>query len=123
MDENTSTTPELCTGLYSALQVLGAVYIFGNGLHFTSGYQVFFQQYGRLYPPEFKLFHIEPTGPVIPVIAAFSANTSFEATDPIDEVFVHDEHGRHPVSVQQLPSALEEHARTASDLDGREIPR
>ena len=79
----TPTRLELCAGTYGALQMPGAVYVFGNGLHFTGGYQVFFQMTSlSVYPPQFQLFHIKPVGQVTPVVTPFTAVTNFNAGQP-----------------------------------------
>ena len=94
----------LCSASYSAEQVPGVVLIHAHGFHPTSGYQVFFEQSMlTIFPPEFLLWHIKPSGPVLEVITPFSVSTSFRADKPVEAVVVHDADGKHRVEVEQVP--------------------
>lgn len=102
---------ELCAAYYRAQQVPGAVFIFAEGFHPTSGYHVFFEQSPiDIFPPEFILWHVKPSGIVLQVITPFFVYTSFNAPSKIDAVVVHDANGRHEVPVEQVPDLLLKHA-------------
>jgi len=103
---------ELCVATYRAEQIPGAVVIHAQGIHRTSGYQVFFDQAPiTVFPPEFSLWHVKPAGIVLEVITPFAAHTTFRATQKVEKVIVHDAAGRHEVPVEQVPDFLMAHAR------------
>jgi hypothetical protein len=106
------TTVALCAATYRAQQVPGAVIIFADGIHVTSGYAVFFEQSPLdIFPPEFLLWHVKPSGIVLEVLTPFTVYTSFKTTGKIERVVVHDDDGRHEVEVEQVPDLLMKHAR------------
>lgn len=108
----TPASVALCAASYRAQQVPGAVLIFADGMHPTSGYQAFFEQSPLdVFPPEFILWHIAPSGIVLEVLTPFTVYTSFKTTGKIERVAVHDANGRHEVEVEQVPDLLIEHAR------------
>jgi hypothetical protein len=110
MNSNQPTSVELCAASYRAQQVPGAVLIFAEGIHPTSGYQVFFEQsLIDIFPPQFILWHVKPSGIVLDVLTPFFVYTSFKATDKIDAVIVHDANGKHEVKVEQVPDLLLKH--------------
>ena len=94
----------LCLASYNAEQVPGVVLIHAHGFHPTSGYHVFFELSPLdIFPPQFLLWHIKPSGPVLDVITPFSVSTSFLASEPIKTVVVYDADGKHTVKVEQVP--------------------
>ena len=97
----------LCKATYRAEQIPGLVIVTARGSHRTGGYQVWFEQSPiRIFPPELILYHERPElGP--DVITPFSVTHSFEASDPVERVVVHDHDGRHEVPVEQVPDAVE----------------
>jgi hypothetical protein len=97
----------LCKASYRAEQIPGFVIITARGSHRTGGYQVWFEQSPiRIFPPELILHHERPeVGP--DVITPFSVTHSFEASDPVERVVVHDRDGRHEVPVEQVPDAVD----------------
>ena len=103
-------TVGLCAASYRAEQVPGAVLIFAHGIHSTSGYVVFFEQSPiDVFPPEFSLWHVKPSGVVLDVITPFTEYTSFIAKEKIDTVVVHDVNGKHEVPVEQVPDFALKH--------------
>lgn len=89
---------------YRANQVPGGVIIMADGEHNTSGYEAFFEQLPiDIFPPQFALKHRRPEGSTLDVITPFHVNTSFKASDKIDEVIIHDATGKHAVAVEQTP--------------------
>ncbi len=95
---------EPCTARYAAQQVPGFVVIFANGVHPTAGFEVRFEQSAAaVFPPQFTLLHVKPTGMVAQVISPFSVMTSFPAGQKIDRVEVRDANGSHDVPVEQVP--------------------
>ena len=106
------TSVALCSAEYRAQQVPGAVLIFADGIHATSGYQVFFEQLPiEIFPPEFSLWHVAPSGIVLEVLTPFTTYTSFKSSGKIERVVVHDADGRHEVEVEQVPDVVLKHAR------------
>jgi hypothetical protein len=102
----TPPTPAPCTGTYRAQQVPGAVIVFADGTHPTSGFDVFLKELPiRVFPPEYGLWHVAPQGMVPQVITPFSVHASFAATERVEAVVVHDVTGRHEVLVEQVPDA------------------
>ena|SRR5688572_29698074 len=101
---------EACAASYRAQQVPGAVIIFAEGVHPTSGYKEFFQRSMiDVFPPQFSLWHVVPSGIVLQVITPFTEHTSFSASHKVDEVTVHDADGKHVVPVEQVPDVLVKH--------------
>jgi hypothetical protein len=49
------------------------------------------------------LRHTEPTGPIAKVVTPFGAEIKFGATEPVEQVIVHDSTGRHEVPVEHVP--------------------
>lgn len=113
--KKTPTSIALCAASYRAQQVPGAVLIFADGIHPTSGYEVFFELSPLdIFPPEFILWHVKPAGVVLDVLTPFTVYTSFKTTGEIERVAVHDANGRHEVEVEQVPDLLREHASVNS---------
>lgn len=104
--------PELCSAQYTATMVQipdggDEIIIQASGVHSTSGYEVFFQRSPlSIYPPEFSLWHIKPSGPVLDVITPFSKFATFPAPDPVQYVVIHDASGAHTVKVQTIGGAV-----------------
>ena len=95
---------ELCNATYLAQQVPGVVIVFATGLHPSAGFQTFFEELPiTIYPPQFRLLHIKPTGPVSQVVTPFQLYTSFPAQQKVERVVIHDSSGRHEVVVEQVP--------------------
>lgn len=89
---------------YAAEQIPGAVIINAYGEHPTSGWQTFFEQLPiKIWPPQFRLVCIPPSGPALDVITPFHARTCFRAADRVETVTVHDADGEHEVPVDQTP--------------------
>jgi hypothetical protein len=107
---NTPRTVQPCAASYRAEQVPGVVLIFADGAHSTSGYRVFFEQSPiDVFPPEFLLWHVQPSGIVLQVITPFNEWTSFKAKEQIKTVVIHDANGRHEVEVEQVPDLANKH--------------
>lgn len=106
------TSVTLCSASYRAQQVPDAIFIFADGIHPTSGYHAFFEQSPiDVFPPEFILWHVAPSGIVLDVLTPFTTYTSFQSGGKIERVVVHDADGRHDVDVEQVPDLLLQHAR------------
>jgi hypothetical protein len=101
----------LCAASYGAEQVPGLVLVYAHGFHMTSGYKVFFERSPiDVYPPEFVLWHIKPSGVVLEVITPFTEMTEFRADKKVAKVVVHDSNGRHEVPVEQVPDTALRHS-------------
>ncbi|HYR74671.1 MAG TPA: hypothetical protein VEM96_02405 [Pyrinomonadaceae bacterium] len=104
MNSNTPKTVAPCAASYRAEQVPGAVLIFAHGVHATSGYVVFFEKSPiDVFPPEFSLWHVTPSGIVLDVITPFTEYTSFKTKEKVDKVTIYDANGKHEVEVEQVP--------------------
>lgn len=91
---------------YRAEQARDTVIIFAMGWHPTPGYIDFFEQSPiDIFPPEFILRTIPPTGMVLQVLTPFAIWVMFGASEPIKTVTVHDADGAHKVQVEQLEVA------------------
>jgi hypothetical protein len=111
MNSNMPKTVAPCAASYRSEQVPGAVLIFAQGVHPTSGYVVFFERSPlTISPPQFSLWHVNPSGIVLEVITPFSKYTSFTAKEKIDTVVIYDANGKHEVAVEQVPDALRQHS-------------
>lgn len=97
----------LCKASYRAEQIPGLVIVTARGSHPTGGYRVWFEQSPiRIFPPELILYHERPeVGP--DVVTPFSVTYSFQASEPVERVVVHDHNGRHEVPVEQVPDAVD----------------
>jgi hypothetical protein len=114
-DKATNENRALCTATYRAQHLPGTVIISAEGVHGTTGYQVFFEQSPiRIFPPQFSLWHIEPTGIVGQGSTPFAAQVSFPATDPVARVTVHDATGAHEVPVEQVSDGGMPHAEVVA---------
>ena len=88
---------------YRAEQARDTVIIFAMGWHPTPGYVDFFEQSPiDIFPPQFILRTIPPTGMVLQVLTPFAIWVMFGASEPIKTVTVHDADGVHKVEVEQL---------------------
>jgi hypothetical protein len=108
------TTPilELCAGTYRAQKVPGSVVIFADGVHPTTGFRTFWHRdTPDVFPPTFSLWHIRPDGVVLQVLTPFAVSTSFQTTQELARVRVHDVNGAHLVEVEQVPDLVVTHAR------------
>lgn len=107
MNPDTPKTVAPCAASYRAEQVPGAVLIFAHGVHATSGYVVFFEKLPiDVFPPEFSLWHVTPSGIVLEVITPFTRYTSFKTTKKVDTVVIYDANGKHEVEVEQVPDVV-----------------
>lgn len=110
MSANYPKTAGLCAATYRAQQVPGAVLIFADGYHSTSGYNVFFELSPiDIFPPQFSLWHATPSGMVLDVITPFTEYTSFKASGKVETVVVFDINGKHEVPVEQVPDVVVNH--------------
>ena len=97
---------ELGRANYRAEQVRDTVIIFAMGWHPTPGYVDCFEQLPiRIFPPQFALRTIPPTGMVIQMLTPFAIWVMFGASDPVESVTVHDADGAHEIKVEQLEVA------------------
>lgn len=105
MSEQTLKNLELCTAGYAAIQFLGlnGVHVYAMGMHATSGYQAFFEPDCKADPPEFTLWHIAPTGPVLGVLTPFIVSIGCGTREKIEAVIVRDARGEHEIPVQHVP--------------------
>jgi hypothetical protein len=88
---------------YRAEQVRDTVIIFAMGWHPTPGYVDFFEQSPvDVFPPQFILRTIPPTGIVIQTLTPFAIWVMFGANEPVKTVTVHDADGAHDIDVAQL---------------------
>ena len=118
MEDQTPESLEACSAGYRAQQIPGAVLVFAKGLHATGGYQVFLELApGDVYPPEYVLWHVKPSGMVLPAQTPFAVHTTFAARDKVDVVVIQDSCGRHEVQVECVPEVM---LRTVSA--GGDIP-
>jgi hypothetical protein len=94
-----------CTGVvYHAEQVPGMVILNAYGEHPTSGWTTFFEQLPiKIWPPQFRLVCIPPSGASADVITPFEARTCFRAGDRVEAVTVHDADGSHEIPVEYVP--------------------
>jgi hypothetical protein len=89
---------------YAAEQPPGMVIINAYGEHPTGGWTTFFEQLPiRIWPPQFRLVCVPPSGPAPDVVTPFHARTCFRAAERVDTVIVHDAEGEHEVKVDQTP--------------------
>lgn len=101
--EGDTGTPELCKAVYTAIQIQKKVYVFANGVHPTAGYRTYFEKARiAIWPPQFSLMCEKPTGVAAQVLTPFSAQTSFNADDPIDSVTITDSDGKQTIKVVQV---------------------
>ncbi len=85
---------------YTAQQNGGKVTLTARGQHRTGGFAVRFQDTPiDVFPPEYELRHVRPTGMVTQAITPFEQTTRFPAADPVGRVVVHDAQGRHEIEV------------------------
>ncbi|MGH9512513.1 MAG: hypothetical protein ACRD2U_10305 [Terriglobales bacterium] len=81
---------ELCSAEYTATLVPGLdgpehIYITAQGMHPTSGYKIIFRTEPEdVYPPEFSLWHIRPTGFVSQMVTPFTETTIFEVRGTVE---------------------------------------
>ena len=86
----------------TASQIPGRVVIKASGSKPTPGHEVRFEESPlTVFPPEFSLVLIPPTGIVNQVITPFEVDTFFAATERVETVKVTDAVGRHEVLVDQ----------------------
>jgi hypothetical protein len=108
MTVHQSPRPELCSAEYSATLVpvpdgFPKVFITAQGVHPTSGYEVMFHASPiDVFPPQFSLWHLKPSGLVTDVVTPFTRFTVFEATKEVKFVEITDAAGRHKADVKPL---------------------
>ena len=91
---------------YRAEQARDTVIIFAMGWHPTPGYVDFFEQSPiDIFPPQFILRTIPPTGIVLPVLTPFAIWVMFGASEPVETVTVHDADGVHEIKVEQMETS------------------
>lgn len=96
----------LCQGTYQAEQSGNVVTITAEGSHGTPGYTVELDKDPILiFPPQWTLFHIAPSGILPQLVTPFSLTTQFHTEGTIKEVIIHDKAGRHVVAVTQKGKA------------------
>jgi hypothetical protein len=89
---------------YRANQVHNTVFLIATGTHGSPNFKVFFEQsLIDIFPPQFILKHIRPSGVVIQLETPFVAVTHFKAAEEIKELTIHDAQGAHTVRVDQTP--------------------
>lgn len=104
---------------YTAEQVSDAVIIFATGCHRTPGYIDFFEQSPiRIFPPQFILWTIPPTGIVPQVLTPFAIWVMFGASDPVETVTVHDADGSHEIKVEQVAERISAANQYATWMSG-----
>ena len=100
---NDNSNPELCQGVFSAVQFQGRVYLFANGVHSTSGYRTYFEKAKiAIWPPQFSLKCVKPSGVVAQVLTPFATQASFAADEPVESVVVTDSNGKQTIKVVQF---------------------
>ena len=94
--------PELCkSAKYRARQEDGKVTIYATGEHPTTAWKTRFEQLPiKIYPPQYRLVCVRPSGIVGTVITPFKASTSFDAKTGVKQVVVHDAKGQHKIPVE-----------------------
>ncbi len=108
MTAHQAPRPELCSARYSATLVpvpdgTPKIFITAQGVHPTSGYEVIFHVSPiDVFPPQFSLWHLTPSGPVLEVLTPFSKFTAFDAKETVRTVEIVDASGRHTVEVRPL---------------------
>src|SRR5580704_3444600 len=104
----TPPSPDICLARYSVTLAQipdggSRVFILAEGVHPTSGYEVFFHKSPlSVYPPEFSLWHVKTAGPILEVITPFAKFTGFAAEGAVDIVKITDAAGRHEIAVKPI---------------------
>ena len=103
LEPRRGSEPNLCTHVkYGAEQAAGEVTIIARGSNPTAGYEVRFEQLPiEIFPPQFSLLCIPPSGVVAQVVTPFEVTASFHAKEPIKKVTVHDADGKNETPVRQ----------------------
>jgi hypothetical protein len=108
MTAHESPRPELCSAEYSATVVPvpdgnPKIFVTAQGVHPTSGYEVSFHTGPMdVYPPQFSLWHLKTSGPVLDVLTPFTKFTAFDVKGEVKSVVVVDATGSHKVTVKPL---------------------
>ena len=108
MTAHQSPRPELCSAEYSATLVpvpdgTPKIFVTAQGVHPTSGYEVMFHTSPiDVFPPQFSLWHLKPSGPVLEVLTPFTKFTAFDSKQTVKSVEIIDASGRHKVDVRPL---------------------
>lgn len=93
----------MCKGIYEAIQGEGKVVILAAGFHPSDYYKTWLEKsLITKFPPEYILKHKKPGGMAPPVFTPFLVRASFEASDPVKAVTVHDANGSKSVPVTQI---------------------
>jgi hypothetical protein len=104
---------ELCSAEYTATLVqvpdgTSIVSILAQGVHPTSGYEVVFHKNPKdVYPPEFSLWHLKPSGVALDVVTPFAKFTSFELRGKVEKINIVDASGSHELHVKPISSRLQ----------------
>lgn len=106
---------ELCVGSYHAEQIGQTVILTATGVHPTSGYDIFFEQSPiDVFPPEYSLWHKNPSGVTLQVVTPYSESVHFISAVPVKRLVVHDANGSHNVTVEQAASHIRNHLKKLS---------
>lgn len=93
-----------CSAVYHAEQVPGMVIINAYGEHNSGGWQTFMEQLPiEIWPPQFRLVCIPPTGFSTDAITPFHARACFGAAERVETVTIHDADGQHEIVVDYVP--------------------
>ena len=94
----------LCRNVaYRAEQRGDKVTITAAGNHRSAGWQAHFEDLPiRIWPPQFKLVCIPPSGMAAQVIVPYEVRRTFVANQPVSKVVVHDGNGKHEIAVAQV---------------------
>jgi len=102
----TAGTKELCKAHYWAVQESDTVTLHAVGIQPSAGYRVILElSTAGVFPPEYTLWKVAPSGWVPQIVTPFAASTSFRATESVDSIVVHDARGRHHIPVGSMPEA------------------
>jgi len=97
------TASALCKGFLSAIQFKGQVFVFGNGVHPTGGYETFIEKSKvAVWPPRLSLMCVKPKGITTQVLTPFSVVTSFESPSEIKTLTIADSDGSREIEVIQI---------------------
>lgn len=92
-----------CVAHYVSVQLAGQVFVAAAGTHPTSGYHTSLVELPiTVYPPQFRLVCVPPSGIVTQQITPFMVTASFPAQQSVSQVVVWDAAGRHEVNVRQI---------------------
>ena len=100
-DDSSEAGP--CTGVYTAIQVKGKVFIFASGVQPSAGYETYLEKAKiAIWPPQYSLMCKKPAGLSAQVLSPFSVHESFDADEPVGSVVVIDSDGKQTIKVMQV---------------------